>query len=821
MNALAAGDFSAVTLNNSPLFSALQSSAAFNAINSIELNALGLNYISSAGPTKLGTRSSYDVNNTGENLPEENTAATFSESPTNKPYLLVEYRSTAPATFSISGSVSATSPPTGTVRITATPVSGGTVGATTIASQGAYSIGGLTAGATFNISAYIDEDNDSVKDPLEWTGDYSGNLLLDANKADINITLINPATIDSDGDGLPDAWEDANGLDRLSAVGINGASGDRDGDGLSNAQELWLGTRADMADTDGDGLTDLAEVNGWGTNPLLIDSDNDGLPDKWETDNGLDPRRDDAGEDRDSDFVNNRDEYNGGTNSTKANSGDSDNDGVSDYVQAHGGQSTWQALYDRNDRLLGVRNARGSSFAYRYDGNGNITRQIKLGFDSDGDGLSDLWEFAKGLDPNSANGSNGSTGDADGDGWTNLQEQLAGSDPNDASSKPGANGSVIGSLTAPFTPTNFVAAAGQLDNAGSEEIVVGADGNPGTSSNFIRIYTEAGGVWKAESVDVGSYGVTSIAVSQVVLRAPAIYVGLRNGSGTGRVIELVKTLTGWQTSVVVNSLTTVAYVTGIRATATGSELAITLSQASGIDGALYRAINTAGAWSVTQLLPQASHRGSGIVAKAASGGTDRILRLLDAGGIQVTDTATTVETEPAAVHRLQWAGKSLAAGRFNASTPTQQSVVEAFIEDKDASNTVTAGDEFVIAELVLGSSPAVTRTLSRRTLNASALTAGYGFAGSRTRAGTSDFLVTAENDGQVFAWLPPTPGSALQRKTLSVAHTGKAWHSLERVQMTGGAEGLAGLRVTPGSPQTAEVVFWSPYDLGFTTPPII
>ena len=122
---------------------------------------------------------------------------------------------------------------------------------------------------------------------------------------------------------------------------------------------------------------------------------------------------------------------------------------------------------------------------------------------------------------------------------------------------------------------------------------------------------------------------------------------------------------------------------------------------------------------------------------------------------------------------------------------------------------------------MLGSSPLTQRTLSRRTLTGAGLAGNYGFAAVRTRAGTSDFLVTAENDGQVFAWLPPTPGSALQRKTLSVAHTGKAWHSLERVQMTGGADGLAGLRVTPGAPQTADVVFWSPCDLGFTTPPII
>jgi hypothetical protein len=46
---------------------------------------------------------------------------------------------------------------------------------------------------------------------------------------------------DTDGDGMPDAWERATGLDPDSALGDDGAAGDPDADGLSNQQELETG----------------------------------------------------------------------------------------------------------------------------------------------------------------------------------------------------------------------------------------------------------------------------------------------------------------------------------------------------------------------------------------------------------------------------------------------------------------------------------------------------------------------------------------------------------------------------------------------------
>jgi len=120
----------------------------------------------------------------------------------------------------------------------------------------------------------------------------AGSLTVTANNNGLVATIVIPsfASLDSDGDGMPDTWEIANGLNPYDPTD---AALDPDGDGLTNLQEYQLGTNPHVADTDGDGLTDGQEVK-LGTNPLLADTDGDGIPDGVEVKIGTNPLVPDA-----------------------------------------------------------------------------------------------------------------------------------------------------------------------------------------------------------------------------------------------------------------------------------------------------------------------------------------------------------------------------------------------------------------------------------------------------------------------------------------------------------------------------------------------
>lgn len=80
--------------------------------------------------------------------------------------------------------------------------------------------------------------------------------------------------VDSDGDGITDANE--------QAIGLDPDNPDQDGDGLSDGAELARDLDPEDADSDDDGLRDGAELFVHGTDPLHPDSDRDGLGDGQE-----------------------------------------------------------------------------------------------------------------------------------------------------------------------------------------------------------------------------------------------------------------------------------------------------------------------------------------------------------------------------------------------------------------------------------------------------------------------------------------------------------------------------------------------------------
>ncbi|MEK7677089.1 MAG: leucine-rich repeat domain-containing protein, partial [Verrucomicrobiota bacterium] len=247
----------------------------------------------------------------------------------------------------------------------------------------------------------------------------------------------------------------------------------------------------------------LPGTTGWGPTfagrPAVVfqDADGDGMPDGWEVDNGLNPRVNDTNDDLDLDGLTNLQEYQmWSTNHVqRPDRADSLGDGRSDYERFFGSQTN-RFYYDRTDRLIGAdynRGSNGFAIAYVYDGNGNLLRQKSLVRDANHNGLPDVWEFLNGLTNNAS-----AYTDTDGDSWTDYQEWKAGTNPRDAASRPGLLGNPginIAALALPFTPSNFVVGVGQLDGLGAEEIVIGADGNPGTNMNFLLVLTQGPTSW--------------------------------------------------------------------------------------------------------------------------------------------------------------------------------------------------------------------------------------------------------------------------------------------------------------------------------------
>lgn len=156
---------------------------------------------------------------------------------------------------------------------------------------------GGTSNRTGKATLYIDGNVDYIMDNIpadhmdkddgfmigrRSNAPFKGNL----DKMRFSTLALTPAQFliaDTDHDGMPDFFEDRFAfLDKSNPAD---AALDQDGDGLSNLEEYRQRTDPSQPDTDGDGLTDGAEVNIYYTSPLLADTDGDTLSDGEEINN--------------------------------------------------------------------------------------------------------------------------------------------------------------------------------------------------------------------------------------------------------------------------------------------------------------------------------------------------------------------------------------------------------------------------------------------------------------------------------------------------------------------------------------------------------
>ena len=224
-----------------------------------------------------------------------------------------------------------------------------------------------------NVQAASDQDGDGLTYGLEY------------------LMNTQPNDPDSDNDGLPDGWEWKYGLDPLSSNGADGAVADPDGDGMSNLQEYlylqptgWDNTNTASVLDNGVWWNGTIPVNDWNEEDALQfnqpgcgDSGADG------TGNIILCDEDPVGNICTNGFDDDKDGF--------VDSADPDNDGDAD------------CLSDDDD------------------GDG-VVDEDPAGWDTDGDGMSDGWEAANGLNATSPSNADGPNGDPDGDGLNNLLE---------------------------------------------------------------------------------------------------------------------------------------------------------------------------------------------------------------------------------------------------------------------------------------------------------------------------------------------------------------------------------------------------------------
>jgi outer membrane protein OmpA-like peptidoglycan-associated protein len=295
------------------------------------------------------------------------------------------------------------------------------------------------------IPDYLDEDDDgdgipSIEEDLGADGnpvndDTDGDGqpdYLDRDDDNDGVPTDEELGLDADNDGIPDYLDPDDSNEATTPDG----SGDSDRDGVSDARECPTGLPC--PDSDGNGAPDY----------LSEDDDGDGIPTVDEDRNGDgDPLNDDTDNDGRPDYRD-PDDDGDGVPTAEENEGDSDFDGIPDYLDPSGGDSDRDGISDAvecpglilcwdsdGDDLPNFRDpdddGDGVSTAFEdADGDGNPRND-----DTDNDGIPDY------LDPDDDNDGiltveEGGTGDVDDDGIPDYRDP----DSNNAAGMPDGSG---------------------------------------------------------------------------------------------------------------------------------------------------------------------------------------------------------------------------------------------------------------------------------------------------------------------------------------------------------------------------------------------
>ncbi len=379
----------------------------------------------------------------------------------------ITYTSSNPAVATISGNT-VTIVGIGTTTITATQ-----------AQDSNYNAASITTIMTVLIG---DSDGDGVPDTDEQA---QGTNPYDAG-----------SFLDTDGDGVPDYIENQQGTNPNSATSFL----DSDGDGVPNYVEQHQGTNpaniSSYLDSDGDGVPDYVEIR-QGTDPRnagsFLDSDRGGIPDYVETRQSTNPLvAPDTLHDADGDGI--PDYLEGFDPNNPVASTDTDGDGIPDYLDT---DADGDGIPDATELTHDTDGDGVPDFQEMLDGtNANNPASFK---DSDGDGVPDYVEIAQGTDPFNST----SVRDTDGDGVPDFVETQQGTNPNNPASSRDSDGDGIPDYVESRQGTNPNAAGDVVADSDGDSIPNYIEGYNSQSPSSSR---DSDGDGTADYLDLDSDG---------------------------------------------------------------------------------------------------------------------------------------------------------------------------------------------------------------------------------------------------------------------------------------------------------------------------